>query len=142
MRTIAQCHEGKERPLIINRRISPLLRPKPALHLGTSIASSVSSPPQCGFSKLGSPSMMEAHHRHQRQKSMPIAIAAARHRFHVRRCSSRTSRFLSRALHPFSRRAVQRWQNTSIPIPFSVNLSFALLCARRVPARLAALTAS
>jgi hypothetical protein len=37
MGAIAQCHERKKRPLIIDRWISPLLCPKPALHLWTSI---------------------------------------------------------------------------------------------------------
>ena len=97
MRTIAQCHERKKRPLIIDCRISPLLRAKPALDFRSSAKRlAVFLAREIVDSSL---SMMKAHHRHQRHKAMPIAIAATRHTLSIRRRSSRHHGFLVRTLH-------------------------------------------
>jgi hypothetical protein len=111
MRAIAQCHERKQRPLVINRRISSLLRSKPALYLRASINPSAAFlAPRCQ-TRGSSPSMMEAHHGHQRHK--PIATAIAWHSLHLCRNSSRHLGFLVSMLHCEYRYAIQFQPDTT-----------------------------
>src|SRR5450432_534001 len=60
-----------------------------------------------------SPSMMEAHHRHQRHKTIGIAIV--RNTLHLRRNSSRALRFLVHMLHFEYRTLSNPTRHHSIP---------------------------
>jgi hypothetical protein len=52
MRAIAQCHERQKRPLIINRRVSPLLDPKPTLDFRSSVHEPISCLPMLSGSRI------------------------------------------------------------------------------------------